>query len=192
MRDERPSADQVSAWGGQFQKAFDPAKVKKQQIVLDPLRTLVIGERGIHLLQTVGYKPEPEVMQRQAFEHLFFCGPKISDIPFEVRKALRDALWEAVDADAVAFTKRQVFQLFDYEKIAEKRWERRRGEGGDVLAIHRAGRVEISGWDNARDGGGHWISIEAAWHEPELHVPFNLKHLIPALLETLGAGRVES
>ena len=104
------------------------------------------------------------------------------DLRSKVLAAVRSA---GVIAELDAST---AFPLIDYARVEKGEWEFVDGIRGDYVKLW-SDCVEIGGWDNPRDGGSNYRSIEAFLRAPSL--PTGLADKGPIIVARILAARCE-
>lgn len=109
----------------------------------------------------------------QLWDRFLLDGPTAWHLPLALRRSLRSQLFAALRPGAeIGVT--EASPLLNYAAIDTGYWEREDGIRGDLVGLEK-GRVTIGGWDNPRDGGAGYRSLEDFLRAPTL--PSTLRDL---------------
>ncbi len=131
----------------------------------------------------------------QRHDHFFFFGPYLYGLPLSIRKRLKEGIFNLIGSKQSNLTLNDGFVLFDYDKIEKVNFEKNNGSTGKYFKIID-GKVILGGWDNARDGGETYSSIEFLWYnmKSRLYKDFhgNIDYLVEVLEKAIVDEKYES
>lgn len=121
-------------------------------------------------------------------DNYFFQGPVLHGINLETRIRLKHEILNILIKKGSKLTKNDGFLIFDYNRIKKIEYEKIDGQRGIYFKIID-GKVIVGGWDNPRDGGENYSSVEFLWYNTQSRLPkefhHNMQNIIDALDEAI-------
>ncbi|MCP4440388.1 MAG: hypothetical protein GY810_15690 [Aureispira sp.] len=176
----------------QFWKAIDKDKIEKQEFEIRSGVHFVIYPYGVYQSFDVAWKKTPAYQDYRLPHQVFFFGSNASKLSLNIRKAIQQSIWEALDHSLINFGIEDAFVLFDYDLIkGGEKWEIGDWNAGEAVTLH-SDCVEIAGWSNPRDGGANYRSLEDLWYKPKEILPKAFYDKIPYIQKVLQAAIVDN
>ena len=122
-------------------------------------------------------------------DNFFFYGPILDNIDIESRKRLKYEILSNLKNNNSKLTKSDGFLIFDYSKIKEVEFKLIDGIRGIYFKIIN-GKVIVGGWDNPRDGGENYFSVEYLWYNTEACLPEEFHDKIQYIIDVLDEAIV--
>ena len=123
----------------------------------------------------------------QTWDRFLFDGPEAWQMPLDLRRELRAMVLAHIEP-AAGIDATQAFTLIDYDRVEGGEWQKEDGIRGDFVKLAN-GRLEVGGWDNPRDGGSMFRSLESFLRAPLL--PNALADLESTLRQRIQAARCD-
>lgn len=139
---------------------------------------------------TLAYDGRFVPASRQTWDRFLLDGPEAWQLPLELRRELRSKVLDAIRSAGVigGLDASNAFPLVDYARIEKGEWEFVDGMRGDFVKLW-GDFIEIGGWDNPRDGGSNYRSIESFLRAPNLAT--GLADKGPLIVARILAARCE-
>lgn len=161
------SAESLKKWD--FWKAFDNSHITKERIFVEENRFLCKNKFGFSE-GYLSYDKKEYFTQHQSFENFFFSGPLLYNIPITVRKRMKQEIFKGLNGKTHNITLDDSFLIFNYNKINKIEYEHIDGITGVYFKVID-GKVTVGGWDNPRDGGENYSSVEYLWYNLKTRIP---------------------
>ena len=173
-----------------FWTNFNNKEIKEERIFVDENNFLFKSKLGFAWGYYNPYKKKETIGTWQRHDNFFFFGPYIFGVPFEARKRLRKEIFSLINIKNSKLRLKDAFILFDYNKIEKIEFEKTKGIRGDFFKIIN-GKVIVGGWDNPRDGGENYTSVEFLWYNIESRVQKLFHYKIPYLIKILESAIID-
>ena len=167
-----------------FWEAFDNSNIEEEKMVFDDKKFWHKSKDGF-AEGHINYDDKIILYSWQAIDDFFFYGPKFHAVTLENRLRIRQEIFDCLDKTKSNFTIEDSFDIFDYDKIEKIDYEKRDGITGNYFRIEN-GIVTIGGWDNPRDGGEYYLSVENLWYNLDVEVPKQFKDKIQNIKSILS------
>ncbi len=183
-------------WNWEFWAALDTNKIPGQRFrfiqenYFNSNITLGLNDTGMWQEIDVRWQEEPSISNQQPLHTVFFAGPRTHCIPLEIRKEIRNILWNALDKDKISFTLSDAFPLIDYSKVGTIHFEKSMGIEGVFIEL-KGDHINIGGWSNPRDGGASPYSLEYILAYPK-YIPSELKTHTDKILKMIKEGFIDA
>lgn len=168
----------------QFWKAFDNSNLTEENIFFDDVHFW----RKLKFGFAEGFKrpksDEVRLFSWQSTADFFFYGPYRYGISMNDRVRIKQELFNCLDPSKHKLTIDDGFILFDYSKIKPIRFSSENGITGKYFKVEE-GKCTAGGWDNARDGGENYTSVEYLWYNLNSRVPAEFRSSIPEIRSIL-------
>ncbi len=168
----------------QFWKAFNNSKFSEERIIFEEKSFWVKTKVGF----ANGYKRlsnNKEIFQLwQSVADFFFYGPYNWKISMNDRIRIKQELFNCLDSSKHNLILEDGFILFDYDKIKPINFEKTEGITGKYFKLD-GGKCIVGGWDNPRDGGENYTSVEYLWYNLNTCVPEQFRANIPHIKSIL-------
>jgi len=126
----------------------------------------------------------------QSLSNFFFYGPYMYAVPMEDRIRIRKEIFDSLDSSKHNLTLNDSFPIFDYDKIEKIEFEKIEGIRGIYFKIIE-GIVILGGWDNPRDSGENYTSIEYLWYNLKSRIPSEFHKSITYVKSVLEKGVID-
>ncbi len=136
------------------------------------------------------YKKNENLHSWQLLDNFFFFGPKLHSLPLDDRIRLRNEILDRLDRKEIDYFMQQAFLIFDYDKIPPIEYEFTEGIRGVYFKIID-GKVTVGGWDNPRDGGENYNSVEYLWYNINTLIPKEFHNKIDIVKDILKSAVVK-
>lgn len=166
-----------------FWKALNNKYIKEEKLFIEEKKFLNKSKYGF-ADGIVRYDGEEMLYSKQRIDEFFFYGPYLYGISIEDRMRIRQEIYDSLENIPADFVVEDGFIIFDYNKIEEIEFEKIDGIRGSYFKIID-GKVTIGGWENPKDGGEGYSSIEFLWYNIETHVPAKFRDKIPYIKSVL-------
>ena len=173
-----------------FWTNFNNEEIKDERIFVDENNFLFKSKMGFAWGYYNPYKKKETLGTWQRHDNFFFYGPYLFGVPLVARKRLRKEIFSLINKKKSKLRLKDAFILFDYNKIERVEFEKTEGIRGDFFKIID-GKVIVGGWDNPRDGGENYTSIEFLWYNIENRVKMVFHDKIPYLIKILENAIVD-
>jgi len=172
-----------------FWTNFDNSNIKEEKIFIDKEKFLYKSKYGFAWGQLNLYSGKEDFYSWKRHDNFFFYGPYIFGVPLEARKRLRKEIFGLIDKKKSKLRLKDAFILFDYNKIGKVEYKKVDGITGIYFKI-LDGKVIKGGWDNPRDGGENYTSVEYLWYNIKRRLPEQFHNKISSLIKILEAAIV--
>ena len=112
------------------------------------------------------------------FNSVNFPGTLLAD-----KISARQEIFDALDTKS-KITINDSFLLFDYDKIKPLKFEKVKGNIGEYIKIE-GGKVTVGGWNEPREGGENYSSIEYLWYNMKARIPKIFHKHLPQIKSVL-------
>lgn len=177
------SASANKIW--EFWECFDNENIKKEKYYISKTEFIEISKFGLSRGYQNKHSKKYLFYEKQRFDRFFFYGPYTHSLDIEKRIGLMQKILNILKLNNSQLTVNDAFVVFDYDKIENIDWVEVDGIRGDNLKI-ADGKVTIAGWDNPRDGGEHYLSIEYFWYNMKTALPEVFHSKMDYLIKILG------
>ena len=173
-----------------FWSYFNNEGIKNEKIFIDENNFLFKSKFGFARGYFNANSKKERIYSWQRHDNFFFFGPYLYGIPLSVRKRLKKEIFNLTGNIQSNLTFNDGFLLFDYDKIEEVEFEKIEGITGKYFKIID-GKVIVGGWDNPRDGGENYTSVEYLWYNMKSRLPKEFHGSIPDLINILEKAIVD-
>ncbi len=175
------SEEELKIW--QFWKAFNNENFKEEKIKLENATFFNKTKKGF-VESYIRYDKKEMFHRWQSVADFFFYGPYKCGISIQDRIKLRQDIFNCLEPSKHNLKIQDSFVIFDYDKIKPVHLEKIEGITGKIFKIEK-GKCIVGGWDNPRDGGENYTSVEYLWYNIESRVPKEFIKDIPYVRSVL-------
>ncbi len=169
-----------------FWKNIDNNSINKEILKIKD-KNLLKNKYGLAEIVKL-YSDDERILNGQRIDKFFFFGPKMPQIPLSERIKLKNEIFNCLKNSNLKLN--DGFVIFDYNKIKKIKFEKIEGISGDYFKIEE-GKVIVGGWQNPRQGGEKYLSVEHLWYYTKDRVPKIFHDKIPFIIEELEKGFVK-
>ncbi len=166
-----------------FWKAIDNSHFQEERIFTDK-DNFLFRDKYCFAKGYKRYNGEEQISNHSSFADFFFFGPDMPDISLPERTRLRREIFDSLTEFRHGLSLNHAFTLFDYDKIEPVDLRHEEGISGNYFKIED-GKVTVGGWDNPRNGGEYYVSVERLWHKHSQIIPAVFNDSTPEILEML-------
>jgi len=175
------SEQEIKIW--QFWKAFNNENFKVEKIEFEEKTFFNKTKKGF-VESYIRYDKKEMFHNWQSIADFFFYGPYKFGILMPDRMKFRQDIFNCLEPSKHNLTIKDSFVIFDYDKIKPVHLEKTDGFSGKYFKIEN-GKCIVGGWDNPRDGGENYTSVEYLWYNIKSRVPKEFMNDIPYITSIL-------
>lgn len=172
-----------------FWTHYDNSTIEEIEIFAHGFYYLYRGKYGFAELYKNTRTKKEDKYHWQRPDDFFFHGPNLYGVDQDFRVILKYEILEILQKKGSKLTHNDGFLIFDYSKIKKIDFVKDEGNRGIYFRVID-GKVIVGGWENPRDGGENYSSVEHLWYNTESRIPKEFHDKIQYVIDALDEAIV--